>query len=37
MNASLEEILPFEGGGSFPVQYEVDIGDTNYYIRYRGS
>lgn len=37
MNAPLEEILPFEGGGSFPVQYEVDIGDCYYYVRYRGS
>lgn len=35
--AQLEEILPFEGGGSFPVQYEVDVGNTNYYVRYRGS
>jgi len=37
VDALLQEILPFGGGGSFPVQYEIDIGDTNYYVRYRGS
>jgi len=33
----VEEILPFAGGGSFPVQYEVSVGDCDYYVRYRGS
>jgi len=36
-SSPLDEILPFEGGGSFPVQYEIDIRETNYYVRYRSS
>ena len=28
-------ILPFTGGGSFPVQYDVDHGGHNYYLRWR--
>ena len=27
--------LPFTGGGSFPVQYEVEHGGHRYYVRYR--
>lgn len=27
--------LPFEGGGSYPVQYEVVHGGHHYYVRYR--
>jgi len=37
MSSPLDEILPFKGGGSFPVQYEIDIGETNYYVRYRSG
>jgi len=29
------EPLPFGGGGSMPVQYEVDHGGHHYYVRYR--
>lgn len=31
----LEPMLPFEGGGAYPVQYEVTHGGHHYYIRYR--
>ncbi|MFE8598476.1 hypothetical protein [Archangium violaceum] len=30
-------LLPFEGGGSFPVQYELEHGGHHYYVRYRHS
>ena len=29
--------LLFQGGGSCPVQYEVDYENHNYYVRYRSS
>ncbi|PHS10658.1 MAG: hypothetical protein COA78_10880 [Blastopirellula sp.] len=28
-------MLNFEGGGEVPVQYDVDFGDSEYYVRYR--
>ena len=30
-------ILPFDGGGSTPVQYDVDYEGHTYYVRYRGG
>gem|GEM_PF-385197 len=30
-------ILPFHGGGSCPVQYEIDLDGHHYYVRYRHS
>jgi len=33
----LDEILPFKGGGSFPVQYELIIDEAGYYVRYRSG
>jgi hypothetical protein len=34
-NDDEECILPAEGGGSAPVQYELDLDDFKYYVRYR--
>lgn len=30
-----ESTLPFEGGGGYPVQYDVDHAGHHYYVRYR--
>jgi uncharacterized protein (TIGR02996 family) len=32
-----ERLLPWWGGGSYPVQYDVDHGGRHYYLRYRGG
>jgi hypothetical protein len=32
-----DNLLPFNGGGSTPVQYFVDYNSTEYYVRYRGG
>ena len=31
----LDDILPFEGGGAFPVQYDITYNNHYYYVRYR--
>lgn len=37
MELPVINILPFEGGGSSPVQYELTHGGREYYVRYRHS
>lgn len=36
-SSTVTGLLPFEGGGSFPVQYDLDHGGHHYYVRYRHS